>query len=404
MSGQKLWERILNDSGQSKRYKEGNLILVGQKNSGSRYLISALQKGPGSLGKNTIYTQLISPDDPIPVSCPLQYSYINVKDTNDPQSEKLSKVNIFTLELPELKSLLEFALNSKSLDKTLFAIVLDWEQPWRFTQDLEVWVDLWHEMLGKVMSSLPLEEQDSLVQNVADYIKRYKEPGSGGEVLQNTEDLPLGEGVLQVNLGVPIMVICCKSDLIWTVDKNRDQNERILDVALKALREFSVTYGASLFYTSSKNGTNVNILYDYIMHRLYGFTFAHKPQILIRDQIFIPSGWDSLSLIKETDYVASDKQFHDYLPKPKNKTVVKEELASVSDQNFLIQLKEKLESGRKSKREGVVTMLQRPNPGGEVISVPSDHVQEATPRGPQVKLQEFYQMLLEKGNKEVKDT
>lgn len=129
MSGQKLWEKILSDSSQSKRFREGTLILVGNKNSGSRHLISSIQKGPGSLGKNSIYTQLISPDDPIPVSCPLQYSYINAKDISDAQSEKISKVNIFTLELPELKSLLEFTLNSKNLDKTLFGIVLDWDNP-----------------------------------------------------------------------------------------------------------------------------------------------------------------------------------------------------------------------------------------------------------------------------------
>ena len=399
MSGQKLWERILSDSSQSKRYREGTLILVGRKNSGSRYLISSLQKGPGNLGKNTMYTQLISPDDPIPVSCPLKYSYINAKDINDPQSDKISKVNIYTLEQPELKSLLEFALNTKTLDKTIFGIVLDWENPWRFTQDLEMWVDLWHEMLGKVMSSLPLEEQDSLVKSVSDYVKRYREPDSASKNEEVLDDIPLTDGVLQVNLGVPIMVFCCKSDLVWTVDKNRDQNERILDCALKTLREFCLTYGASLFYISSKNGTNVGQVYDYIMHRLYGFEFRHKPQILLRDQIFIPSGWDSPNLIKQTDYLGSDKQFQDYLPRPKNKAVNKEELAVVGDQEFLMQLKEKVESGKKSKREGVSVMLQRPNPGGEVVSAVTEYVQEnTTPRGPQVKLQEFYQKLLDKGN------
>jgi dynein light intermediate chain 1, cytosolic len=401
MSGQKLWEKILSDSSQNKRYREGTLILVGNKNSGSRNLISSLQKGPGSLGKNSIYTQLISPDDPIPTSCPLKYSYINGKDTTDSQSDKISKVNIYTLELPELKHLLEFALNSKKLDKTLFAIVLDWENPWRFTQDLETWIDAWHEILGKVVSSLPLEEQDSLVQKVSDYVKSYKDPSAENQA--NIEDITLPEGVLQVNLGVPIMVICCKSDLVWSVDKNRDQNEKILESVLKTLREFCVNYGASLFYTCTKNGNNINVLYDYIMHRLYGFQFVHKPQILIKDQIFIPSGWDSPNLIKETDYLGSEKQFQDYLPKPKNKTANKEEVVTVSDQEFLLQLKEKIESSRKNRREGVSIMLQRPNPGGEVITTTIDHVQEAPARGSQVKLQEFYQMLLDKGNKEVKE-
>ena len=125
MSGERLWEKILRDSSQNKRYQEGNLILLGRKNSGSKHLISALQRGPGSLGKNAIHTQLISCDDPCPQSCPLQYSYLNAKDISDPQSYKISKVNIFTLEQPELKSLLEFAINPTNLNKTIIGIILD---------------------------------------------------------------------------------------------------------------------------------------------------------------------------------------------------------------------------------------------------------------------------------------
>ena len=266
-----------------------------------------------------------------------------------------------------------------------------------------MWIDLWHEMLGKVVSSLPLEEQDQLVKTVADYVKSYHDPENSAINGINTDDILLPDGVLQVNLGVPVMVICCKSDLIWSVDKNRDQNERILDSVLKALREFCVTYGASLFYTSTKSAINVNVIYDYIMHRLYGFPFKHKPQIMLRDQIFVPAGWDSPNLIKQTDYLGNEKQLHDYLQKPKNKISQKELIPVTSDQDFLMQLKEKIETGRKTRKEGLSIMLQRPNPGGEVVTTAVEHVQETTTRGPQVKLQEFYQMLLDKGNKEAKD-
>ena len=102
--------------------------------------------------------------------------------------------------------------------------------------------------------------------------------------------------------------------------------------------------------------------------------------------------------------MGNEKQFHDYLQRPKNRSNNKDEKTVTSDQDFLLQLKEKLESGKKNKRDGVAFMLQKPNPGGEVISTPVDHLQEAQPRGSQIKLQEFYQMLLDKGNKEVKDT
>lgn len=94
MSEQKLWERILQESAQSDHYPEGNLILVGRRNSGVKHLVSAIQKGPGSLGKNSMYSQLIAPDDPIPITSPLHYSYINAKNIEDPQSLKISKINI----------------------------------------------------------------------------------------------------------------------------------------------------------------------------------------------------------------------------------------------------------------------------------------------------------------------
>ena len=400
MSGVKLWEKILRDSSQNKRYPEGNLILLGRKNSGSRHLISSLQNGPGSLGRNTIYTQLISPDDPVPISSPLNYSYINAKDISDPQSDKISKVNIYSLELPELKSLLEFAVSPRHLNNTLLGIVLDWEQPWRFAQDLEMWIDIWHEILGKIMSSLPLEEQDSLVKTVADYVKAYRDPDQVGESTVDLEDLPLPEGVLQVNLGVPVMVICCKSDLVWSIDKNRDQNERILDSALKTLREFCVTYGASLFYTSSRTGANVGAFYDYIMHRIYGFNLRHKSQILVRDQIFIPAGWDSPNLIKQTDYIGNEKQFHDLLPRPKNKNINKDEVALADDQEFLCQIKEKLESGRKSNRAGVSLMLQRPNPA-DIPQISAEIMIDSSSKGTQKTLQDFYKNLLNKGGKDI---
>ena len=69
-------------------------------------------------------------------------------------------------------------------------------------------------MLGKVVSALPLDTQDKLIQGVADYVKSYREPDDTSEIKENVQELPLPEGILQVNLGVPVIIICCKSDLI----------------------------------------------------------------------------------------------------------------------------------------------------------------------------------------------
>jgi len=53
-----------------------------------------------------------------------------------------------------------------------------------------------------------------------------------------------------------------------------------------------------LCLVSSKEGTNVDLLYKYIMSRLYKFEFPHKPQVLEKNSLFLPTGFDSLNLIR----------------------------------------------------------------------------------------------------------
>mmetsp|Transcript_22503 Transcript_22503/g.22222 ORF Transcript_22503/g.22222 Transcript_22503/m.22222 type:complete len:252 (-) Transcript_22503:25-780(-) len=250
-----------------------------------------------------------------------------------------------------------------------------------------------------------------MVQNVERYMKAYKDPSEETkeeQVDEAIQEVPLPEGVLQVNLGVPIMIICCKSDLIWSVDKSRDQCERILDCTLKSLREFAVTYGASIIYTSSKTGTNLNTFYNYIVHRLYGFKFSQKAQIIDRENIFIPAGWDSPNLIREMDYLGiSEKQYNDLLQKPKYRGARKEETPIVSDQDFLVQVQERLSKSVKITNENVRGLITRPQQislGSPNDATPSSET-TADPQGANKNknLQEFYKMLLKKGNKEDAD-
>ena len=67
------------------------------------------------------------------------------------------------------------------------------------------------------------------------------------------------------------------------------------------IREKALKYGATVMFTSSKpkESKNLDTLYQYINHRLYGFNFAVKPQIVEKDLLFIPSGFDSLNLIRD---------------------------------------------------------------------------------------------------------
>lgn len=110
-------------------------------------------------------------------------------------------------------------------------------------------------------------------------------------------ELPLPEGCLKVNLGVPILVIVNKVDLLLHGDKKSYLQENF-DFIQKHVREYALQYGASVIFTSAKGNRNLNVTYQYILHRLYDFDFPHKPEVIERENLFIPSGFDTPNLIQ----------------------------------------------------------------------------------------------------------
>lgn len=60
--------------------------------------------------------------------------------------------------------------------------------------------------------------------------------------------------------------------------------------AIRLIMKVSLTAGpdgASLVYTSVKEMKNLDILYKYLVHRLYGFPFHCPAQVVERDAVFM---------------------------------------------------------------------------------------------------------------------
>ena len=86
----------------------------------------------------------------------------------------------------------------------------------------------------------------------------------------------------------------------------------ILSLCHDQVRKFCLQYGASLFYTSVKEDKNCDLLYKYLVHRIYHFPFKvwnikyksgvnifklinfQTPALVVeKDAVFIPAGWDN---------------------------------------------------------------------------------------------------------------
>ena len=68
------------------------------------------------------------------------------------------------------------------------------------------------------------------------------------------------------------------------LEKDFDYKDEHFDFIQQAVRKFCLQYGASLFYTSVKEDKNCDLLYKYLVHRIYHFPFK--------------VGWSSFMMLK----------------------------------------------------------------------------------------------------------
>ena len=71
--------------------------------------------------------------------------------------------------------------------------------------------------------------------------------------------MPLGEGVLKVNLGIPVLVLCNKIDVIHMNSEKAKLIQENLDFIQKHVREYALQYGSTVMFTSAKPKESHNL-------------------------------------------------------------------------------------------------------------------------------------------------
>merc|ERR1719347_193598 len=131
---------------------------------------------------------------------------------------------------------------------------------------------------------------------------------------------PLAEDTLTRNLGLDLIVVVTKTDYMADLERDYDYKEEHFDFIQQAVRKFCLQYGASLFYVSVKDDKNCDLLYKYLVHRIYGFPFRTPALVVEKDAVFIPAGWDSSKkigiLYENMHSVKPDQYYTDVIAKP----------------------------------------------------------------------------------------
>ncbi|XP_040819961.1 cytoplasmic dynein 1 light intermediate chain 1 isoform X4 [Ochotona curzoniae] len=216
-----------------------------------------------------------------------------------------------------------------------------------------LWSCILSEVSTRSRSKLPAGK-NVLLLVVRDF-QEYVEPGEDFPVspqrrsTTSQEDrddsvvLPLGADTLTQNLGVPVLVVCTKCDAISVLEKEHDYRDEHFDFIQSHIRKFCLQYGAALIYTSVKENKNIDLVYKYIVQKLYGFPYKIPAIVVEKDAVFIPAGWDNdkkIGILHENfQTLKAEDNFEDIITKPPvRKFVHEKEIMAEDDQVFLMKL------------------------------------------------------------------
>uniref|UniRef100_A0A2R8N9Z5 Dynein light intermediate chain n=1 Tax=Callithrix jacchus TaxID=9483 RepID=A0A2R8N9Z5_CALJA len=303
--GQNLWSCILSEVSTRSRSKlpaGKNVLLLGEDGAGKTSLIRKIQgieeykKGRG-----------------------LEYLYLNVHDED---RDDQTRCNVWILDGDLYhKGLLKFSLDVISLKDTLVMLVVDMSKPWTALDSLQKWASVVREHVDKL--KIPPEEMKQMEQKLIRDFQEYVEPGEDfpaspqrrNTTSQEDKDdsvvLPLGADTLTHNLGIPVLVVCTKVSLIS--------------------------------YLSMTFNKNIDLVYKYIVQKLYGFPYKIPAVVVEKDAVFIPAGWDNdkkIGILHENfQTLKAEDNFEDIITKPPvRKFVHEKEIMAEDDQVFLMKL------------------------------------------------------------------
>uniref|UniRef100_A0AAY4B4X6 Dynein light intermediate chain n=1 Tax=Denticeps clupeoides TaxID=299321 RepID=A0AAY4B4X6_9TELE len=283
----------------------------------------------------------------------LEYMYFSVHD-DDIDDHTRCNVWVQDGDLYH-KGLQKFVLAAENVADSLALLVVDMSRPWLALDSLHRWAGVLRERVDKLR--LPPETLRDLEHRLVKQFQEYVEPSGDPDAAvqrrsaeQQEEEgvvLPLGENTLTHNLGFPLVVVCTKCDAIGALEKEHDYRDEHLDFIQSHIRRFCLQHGAALVYTSVKENKNLDVLYKYLVHRLYGFPFGAPAQVVERDAVLIPAGWDNekkISILHENlQTLKADEPFEDVIVKPPvRKFVHEKEILAEDDQVFLVKLQVRL--------------------------------------------------------------
>ncbi|BGP52586.1 hypothetical protein JCM8202v2_000141 [Rhodotorula sphaerocarpa] len=314
-----LWSSILDSVKSTKAVQSKQCIVVGAPHAGKSSLVARLRAPDGQLPLDFTTDGPPAPGKGKALDLGISYQVMDVRDEGE-EGDLLGRLGFYQISTsePPRSRLASLALSRCALADSLVMLVLDWQKPWTFVRELEGWIETLERALkvkaGEEGSEAAEEDQvDEGRQRLEATWRAYQEPTPNGTMPStssanlHTADAPLPAGALLENLGLNLVVVCTKADQMDMLERDREFSEDKFDYVQQLVRTIAMRFGAAVFYTSQTAPQSYTKLRQYMLHRLFSpppasarasFPFLHRANVVDRDQILVPTGWDTWGKIR----------------------------------------------------------------------------------------------------------
>lgn len=274
-----LWETILRESSKRSRLPEGTVIFFGNSSCEKDKLVEKFCVIDSNAEITRAKTEILS------------YDFFHAIDSSDDgpvDVESVTRVSLWSLNNQVFKGALDVVLDPSKIEKLVIMIGLDLSKPDECSDQLRILLRNAKNDIESFLNKLTPENRTTYMDTNLAYIST-KSPTESDEVTLAKTEKPL------LNIGVPIIVVGCKSEFFQVEDAAAMKRAKELQ---GELRSICMEVGAALLYASAEKDADCTRLHKYLLHRLYPETFSME--LSIEDgisDVFIPTGLDSVHLV-----------------------------------------------------------------------------------------------------------
>lgn len=233
-----IWLQILSQVHESRRKAAAGkqIVVLGDKRS----------------GKSTLITKLKALDDnksQVPLSSGLEYAYLDVHDEVREEDSTRTHIWLVDGETPHSSLLRHAVANVESFSNTLLLVCVPITQPASLLENAQSWLNAFE---ASVVSRIKQTDeiafadlQRSLERDCKAEANAFVKVGTAEETERSRADAPdddgkLEDGVLQRNLGLPIVLCVTKCDQIAQIEKEHDLKDEHFDFIQVHLRRLAL--------------------------------------------------------------------------------------------------------------------------------------------------------------------